>query len=261
MSYESASRNDAELRVLAGNLLAGLRQTPRRIHVITNAAAQALTANLLLAAGAVPSLTVSPDEAPAFTARSAALVINLGTLDAERRASIPWSIATARQQHLPWVLDPVFVEASPQRLTLARLCLAGKPTVLRCNAAEFSALAGAEPGPDAVRSFAREHGVVVALTGPTDLVTDGLRTAMIANGDALMTRVTAMGCAGTSLLAAFAALHADAFEAAAAALLTIGISGEIAAAKADGPGTFQAAFLDALYNVRPSDIIEHARLT
>jgi hydroxyethylthiazole kinase len=260
MSYGTAPGIGAPLPALAGNLLTELRQTPQRIHVITNAAAQVLTANLLLAAGAIPSLTVSPEEAPAFTARSAGLVINLGTLDSERRASIPWSIATARQQHLPWVLDPVFVESSPQRLELARLCLAGTPTVLRCNAAEFSALAATEASPEAARSFAQDHGTVVAMTGPTDLVTDGAKAIRIANGDVLMTRVTAMGCAGTALIAAFAALHPDAFEAAAAALLTIGIAGEIAAAKADGPGTFQAAVLDALYNVRPPDILERARL-
>jgi hydroxyethylthiazole kinase len=245
---------------LAGVLLARLRETPPRIHVITNTAAQVLTANLLLAAGAIPSLTVSPEEVPAFTTRADALVVNLGTLDADRRASIPWAIATARQQHKPWILDPVFADASPARLALAGLCLAGSPAVLRCNAAEFTALSGADPTPEVISNFAREHGVVAALTGATDRVTDGTRTILMANGHPLMTRVTAMGCAGTALIAAFAARHGDPLEAAAAALLVLGIAGEIAAAKSSGPGSFEPAFLDALFALDATEIAARARI-
>ncbi len=86
----------------AASLLARLREraelgeTPVRVHAITNAAAQVLTANLLLAAGAIPSLTTAPDEATAFTGRAGALLVNLGTLDQDRRAAIPWAIASAR---------------------------------------------------------------------------------------------------------------------------------------------------------------------
>jgi hypothetical protein len=109
----------------AGLLLARLRQERLRVHAITNAAAQAFTANLLLAAGAIPSLTVAPDEVADFTRSAGALLVNLGTLDADRRAAIPRAIAAARASGIPWVLDPVFVDASPPRLALARLCLAG----------------------------------------------------------------------------------------------------------------------------------------
>jgi hydroxyethylthiazole kinase len=243
----------------AGLLLDRLRRERIRVHAITNAAAQVFTANLLLAAGGIPSLTIAPDEVTAFAARAGALLVNLGTLDGDRRASIPWAIATMRAQKKPWVLDPVFVDASPPRLELARLCLVGCPAVLRCNAAEFEALAGSSAQAETVRAFAEAHGVVVALTGPVDLVTDGRRSASIENGHPLMTRVTAMGCAATALVAAFAALHEDAFEAAAAALLIVGVAGEIAAEQAQGPGTFQPAFLDALYSMDQSIITARAR--
>ena len=56
-----------------------------RVHCITNAVAQNFTANMLLAAGAVPSMTLSPEEIAAFVARSDALLVNLGTFDRERR--------------------------------------------------------------------------------------------------------------------------------------------------------------------------------
>lgn len=247
--------------VRAGMLLAELRARAPRVHAITNAAAQAFTANLLLAAGAVPSLTTSAEEAPAFTARADALVVNLGTLDAERRAAIPWCIATCRGAGRPWVLDPVFVEASPSRLELARLSLTGRPTAIRCNAAEAGALMGEEPAPAALDAFARAHETVVALTGPVDLVTDGTRQVRIANGHPLMSRVTAMGCAGTTLVAAFAALEPDPWLAAACGLLALGVAGEMAGEAARGPGTFPAAFLDALDALSPADIAAHARLS
>jgi hydroxyethylthiazole kinase len=260
MTDTPSSRQDVfDLPNLAGHLLERLRGERTRVHAITNAAAQTLTANLLLAAGGIPSLTVAPEEVSAFTNRSAALLVNLGTLDDDRRTAIPQAIATARTHTKPWVLDPVFVEASPSRLEFARSCLAAGPLVLRCNPGEFAALAGSEARPAVVRSFAKAHANVIALTGPVDLITDGSRMISIENGHSLMTRVTAIGCAGTALIAAFTALHTSALEASAAALLVTGVAGEIAAREAKGPGTFQPAFLDALYNLDLAALISHGR--
>jgi hydroxyethylthiazole kinase len=257
----ASSQDIINLPNLAGILLERLRGERTRVHAITNAAAQTLTANLLLAAGGIPSLTVAPEEVPAFTSRSAALLVNLGTLDTDRRAAIPQGIATARAHAKPWVLDPVFVESSLPRLEFARTCLADKPRVLRCNAAEFTALAEDDVTPGIVRAFASAHGTVVALTGAVDLITDGVRILRIENGHPLMARVTAMGCAGTALLAAFAALHDNALEAAAAALLVTGVAGEIAARDANGPGTFQSAFLDALFNLDTPTLTARGRVS
>ena len=53
-----------------------------RVHCITNAVAQNFTANMLLAAGAVPSMTIAPKEVGRFAARADALLVNLGTFDA-----------------------------------------------------------------------------------------------------------------------------------------------------------------------------------
>ena len=244
----------------AGRLLERLRAERTRVHAITNAAAQVLTANFLLAAGGVPSLTTAPDEVSAFTARAGALLVNLGTLDSDRRAAIPWAIATARGAKTPWVLDPVFVDASPNRLDLARLCLSGEPSVLRCNAAEFEALSGRQASDEEIVAYARARGCVVALTGPVDHVTDGDRSVFVENGHALMARITAMGCAATALVAAFAALEPDPLRACAAALLVTGIAGEIAGESAAGPGTFQPALLDALFTMTGETIAARARL-
>ncbi|PVE23631.1 hydroxyethylthiazole kinase [Microvirga sp. KLBC 81] len=260
MTSAPASNCDAHnLPHLAGLLLDRLRREHTRVHALTNAAAQTFTANLLLAAGGIPSLTFAPEEVSAFTGSSAALLVNLGTLDTERRKAILQAIATAHAQNKVWVLDPVFVDASSARLEFARACLASKPTVLRCNASEFAALAGTPAAPDAVKDFAKLRGTVVALTGAVDLVTDGIRIFRIGNGHPLMTRVTAMGCAATVLVAAFTALHGSAIEAAAAALLVTGVAGEIAARDAKGPGTFQPAFLDVLFTLDLSTLVTHGR--
>ena len=56
-----------------------------RVHCITNAVAQNFTANVLLAAGAVPSMTLSVEEIGPFVAGANALLVNLGTFDHERR--------------------------------------------------------------------------------------------------------------------------------------------------------------------------------
>lgn len=232
-----------------------------RVHAITNFAAQVFTANLLLATGAIPSLTYAEDEVEAFTTRADALLVNLGTLDRDRRAGIARAVPAAKAAGRPFVLDPVFVDRSPPRLAAARARLADGPAILRCNASEFEALADAPATEENVAARARAWGCVVALTGPVDVVTDGARLARIANGHPLMARVTAMGCAGTALIAAFAALTDDPFEAAAAALLRLGIAGEIAGATAQGPGTFQPACLDALHAADEAAIRSLARIS
>ncbi len=242
-------------------LLDALRANPVRVHAITNSAAQVLTANLLLAAGAVPSLTHAEDEVGAFVRRADALLVNLGTLDTERRSSIPIAVAAARAHRKPFILDPVFVERSPTRLERAKVLLHERPVILRCNAGEFEALRGAAASEEGVAEAARDWGCVIALTGETDLVADGKRLTRIANGHPLMTRITAMGCAGTALAAAFAALEPDAHLAASAALLCLGIAGEVAAGRSSGPGSFQPAFLDALYALDADTLTTQARLS
>lgn len=245
----------------AAGVLTRLRERRPRVHCITNAVAQSFTANMLLAAGAVPSMTMAPDEVGDFTARSDALLINLGTLDDLRRQAIDIAISTATEAGLPWLLDPVFVDRSRGRCRFAQGLLSRRPAAVRLNHAELSALAGSETGETDLLAFARCNGVVVGLTGEVDQVTDGGRHCRIHNGHALMARVTAMGCAGSALGAACLAVEEDAFIASVAGLLMLGISGEIAAERACGPGSFASAVLDVVYNLDCDLIVERARTT
>lgn len=249
----------ARLSAHTARLLARLREQPVRVHAITNAAAQTLTANLLLAASAIPSLTHSADEVEAFAARADALVVNLGTLDPERRAAMPRAMAAAKRAGRVVVLDPVKVDASPVRRDVARTLLDARPDVLRCNAGEFAALFGREPDDAALAETARATGAVVALTGAIDRIADGERVFRVANGHPMMTRTTAMGCAGTALVAAFSAIEPDRARAAACALLAIGVAGEIAAETAPGIGTYPLHVLDALDALDAASLEERGR--
>jgi hydroxyethylthiazole kinase len=162
---------------------------------------------------------------------------------------------------VPWVLDPVFIDRAAPRAAFARALVARAPKVVRLNTREFAALTDSEPNAETLTGYAREHATVVALSGETDLIGDGARLVGVANGDPLMAKVTAMGCAGAALVAACLAVEPDPWRAAAAAALMIGVAGELAAAKAEGPGSFAAAILDALYVLDESVLLRHARVS
>jgi len=248
-----------ELAGQATALLLRLRAKSPRVHCITNSVAQNFTANALLALGAVPSMTLSGEEIGAFVARSDALLVNLGTFDRERREATSIAVDAASQNGLPWVLDPVFIDRAEQRAVYARDLILLEPKAIRLNAAEFTALSGAAPSRETVEACAGARRLVVGLSGATDLISDGERTAALTNGHPLMARVTAMGCAGSAIVAACLTVEPDALVATASAMLIVGIAGEMAAEKSPGPGSFAAAILDALYTIDGKTIAERAR--
>ncbi|MEA2927903.1 MAG: hydroxyethylthiazole kinase [Hyphomicrobiales bacterium] len=251
----------SDLAHATADILARLRERRPRVHCITNNVAQNFTANALLAAGAIPSMTLAAEEIGAFVAGADGLLVNLGTFDAERREAAASAIEVAAEEGVPWVLDPVFIDRSPPRAAYARTLVALKPRTIRLNRAEFVALAGAEPDADELIRYALDTLAIVALTGEVDLVADGARHVALENGHPLMTRVTAMGCAASAMIAACLAVEPDTLTATAAALTAFGIAGEVAGAHANGPGSFEAAILDALYGLDADTIVERARVS
>jgi hydroxyethylthiazole kinase len=259
-------RAPAEFADITADVLARIRSRAPRVHCITNSVAQAYTANMLLAAGAIPSMTISPEEITAFVAGADALLVNLGTFDAERRAAIDVALGALGQGKKgaggkPWVLDPVFIERSPARAQFAQSLVSRKPAAVRLNHHEFAALANGDAVGGAPRRYAKAHDTIIALTGDSDVVTDGRLTATIANGHALMGLVTAMGCAGSALLCAALAVEADAWRAAVAALVALGVAGEVAAESARGPGGFAGAIIDALHNLDRATLSARTRVS
>jgi hydroxyethylthiazole kinase len=145
--------------------------------------------------------------------------------------------------------------------------------VVRGNASEILALAGeggggrgvdstaaAAAGLDAARLLAARAGVVAAVTGAVDHVTDGRRSIAIHNGHPMMPRVTGLGCTATALIGACLAVTPDPLAAAAHGLALIGVAGEIAAERARGPGSLQMEILDALYALDEATLSRRVRL-
>lgn len=243
--------------VWAAQTLIAVRQRGPRVHCITNDAAQVLSANMLLAIGAQPSLTLARGEVADFIAGADALLINLGTLDDRRHTAVDIALDSLAGDPIPWLLDPVFADRSQARSEFAQGLIDRRPAILRANEREFDALDEARNagGPDA---FASAAGLVAVRSGRRDTVTDGVQRAVTGNGHEFMSRVTAIGCAGTAVMAAFAALEDDPFVAATGAMIVLGVAGEIAAEKSSGPGTFQANLLDVLYTLDEAAIAGRA---
>ncbi|TYC48646.1 hydroxyethylthiazole kinase [Rhodobacterales bacterium] len=231
-------------------LLERVREKAPRVHTITNAVAQSFTANALLALGAVPSMTIAKEEVAGFAASADALLVNLGTLDEARRAAIPLAIEAARSAGKPVSVDPVFVNRSPVRCAFARQLVEAGPDLVRLNQAEFDALFSDRSDADTLIS----EGTVFAVTGQVDLIESRGEDFRLLNGHPLLARVTATGCAGGAVLAAFAAVEEDTALAAACGLSVFNIAGEIGAENSGGPGTLVPELLDALYAMSARDI-------
>ncbi|MFE6965473.1 hydroxyethylthiazole kinase [Agromyces sp. NPDC057679] len=254
-------------------LLDRLRTSPPLVQCITNTVVTNFTANVLLAVGAAPAMVDIVGEAGPFARIASALLVNLGTPNPQQRDASREAVAAAREAGTPWVLDPVAIGALPIRTALAHELVEFGPTAIRGNASEILALAGGgaggrgvdaadttEAAAGAAAQLAARFGAVVAVSGPVDLITDGTRTARIANGDALLTRVTGGGCALGAVTAAFLATSDDPFEATVAANLVYTVAAELAAEGASGPGSFAPRFIDALAAVDGATLAERARV-
>ncbi|MEP1206761.1 MAG: hydroxyethylthiazole kinase [Rhizobiaceae bacterium] len=238
--------------------VARFRAARPHVHCITNSVAQHFTANVLLAAGATPSMTIAIEEIADFVTMADALLINLGTMDPQRTKAIDHAVTTAESLGKPWALDPVFVQASPIRLHLALRLLNRNPALVRCNAAEFEMLYGVSA--EQMQNADSWPEATIALTGKRDVVRNREGAAHISNGSPLMDRITTMGCALTALSVGFLAIEDDHLLAATSALTFFALAGDHAAPRCAGPGTFVPHFLDALATVDESDILEGAKL-
>ena len=256
-----------------GQRLARMRTTAPLVHNISNYVAMNTMANVLLAAGASPAMVHAEEEAVEFVHVASALTVNIGTASGPWARAMEQAAGAATDAQKPWILDPVAVGATKFRRHLGARLLEQAPVVIRGNASEILALAGtasAGKGVDAVdtvaaaeaaaRHLALRHQTIVAVTGPVDFVTDGTRAQRVENGHEMMPRITALGCSLTGLVGAFV-VGQDPFDATVAALAYCGLAGEIGAREASGPASFQTAFIDTLYRLRPEDVTALARIS
>jgi hydroxyethylthiazole kinase len=257
----------------AGQILGRLRRSRPLVHNITNYVVMNFTANALLSLGASPVMAHAREEVEEMVSMAGALVLNIGTLSREWIDSMHAAGIRAGKMNIPVVLDPVGAGATGLRTRTAREFLdQGFVSLVRGNASEIMALGGTSgtrgvdtahsvlEAAETARELASELGTVLAITGPTDIVTDGERTFRVGNGHPLMSRVTGTGCAASAVCAALSALEKDGGLAAASALALVGAAGEQAGRSASGPGSFQAAFLDALYTITPEELAAGANI-
>ncbi len=239
-----------------------IRRSAPLVHNITNYVVMNTTANALLALGASPVMAHAEEEVREMVGLAGALVVNLGTISAPWARAARIAMEEAEKRKTPVVFDPVGAGATSYRTdTYRELVTSFPPSIIRGNASEIMALAGAAAAAtkgvdstsssrdalEAAAALAGELGGAVCVSGETDYIIGRGSKVRIENGHPLMARITGLGCAASALCGAFAAVEPDPVAAAAGAMAVLGIAGEEAAEKASGPGSFQYRLLDALH--------------
>jgi hydroxyethylthiazole kinase len=254
--------------------LARIRAEAPLVHNITNYVVMNGTANALLAVGASPVMAHAVEEVEEMVGLARALVLNIGTLSGPWIEAMLLAGRAARRLGIPVVLDPVGSGATRFRIATAlRLLDEVGPTIVRGNASEIASLVSDDGGTkgvdstrdadqtvDAARAVAERWRCVVSVSGATDIIVGEGAELRVGNGSPVMARVTGMGCAASALTGAFAAVNPSPLRAAAHAMALMGIAGEMAAERAEGPGSFQMHFLDTLARIGEADVKRRLRL-
>jgi len=256
------------------DIFARLREKRPLVHHITNYVTINDCANITLCVGGSPVMAEAPEEAAEMASVADSLVLNIGTLNAVQIESMILAGSAANVRGIPVILDPVGAGATRFRTrTTERLLDELEITVLKGNAGEIGVVAGVEAtvrGVDScgmtgdpvtiARGLATTLALTVVVTGVTDIVTDGKRTLLVANGNSLMGRISGTGCMASSIIGAFCSVSEDPVTASAAALAAFGLAGERAAAEAHGPLSFKGALFDELANLMPLDLAAGAEI-
>ncbi|MDR4946929.1 hydroxyethylthiazole kinase [Neobacillus cucumis] len=247
-----------------------VRQVSPLVHNITNVVVTNFTANGLLALGASPVMAYASEEVADMAKIASALVLNIGTLNAQNVYSMIIAGKAANEFGVPVIFDPVGAGATPYRTETAhKIMKEVKVSVVRGNAAEIANVVGEKweiKGVDAgagngntvelAIKAAKASGSVVVITGKEDIVSDGETTYVVTGGHPILTKVTGTGCLLTSVIGAFAGVEKNVLKATTAALAYYGIAAEKAAKKTAevGPGSFQIEFINQLALVSEEDL-------
>jgi hydroxyethylthiazole kinase len=255
---------------------AALRARRPLVQALTNTVSSNFVANVLLSAGASPAMVDNPEEAGLFAGVADGVLINLGTPTAAQVESMRLAAAAAQKAGKPWVLDPIAAGGLPWRGQVAAELLKFKPAAVRGNASEIIGLAGLGGGARGVDSSASPEAAVpaaidllaraqaVSASGAVDHVVGRVNGSTvlvkIGGGSALLPRVTATGCALGALTAAYAAVASDPLTGLVSAHVHFSVAAELAEAVASRPGSFAAAFVDALDAVDEATLRAYAKI-
>lgn len=256
--------------------LKNVKEKTPLVQAITNYVTINDCANILLCFGASPAMCEAKSEVEEFVGLVSALYINIGTLTEEQKDAAVLAVKRASELNKPVVLDPVACGAISRKMEISKELLeSGRITVIKGNTGEIKSLAGfsgkvrgvdsIDEGEDAVeacKSLARRYNTVVAATGKTDIITDGSRTCLIDNGNPMLTLITGAGCMVGALAAAAVGANEDALLGCAAAVMAMGLAGEMAAGSMEKalPGTFRMKLFDSIYSLGEEDIMKGGKI-
>ena len=246
------------------------------VHSITNYVTINDCANILLSFGASPAMVEVKAEVEEFVALISALYINLGTLTGEQEEAAVAAVKKAAELKKPVVLDPVACGAISRKTDIVyKLFDSGRISVIKGNIGEIKALAGSqgkvrgvdsiddgEGAVEACQNLARKFATVVAATGKTDIITDGVRTCLIDNGTPMLALITGAGCMTGALTAAAAGVCEDKLVSTVAAIMAMGLAGEMAANSMEKvlPGSFRVKLIDSIYSLTGDDILKGGKI-
>lgn len=260
-----------------------IKQTRRRkplIHCINNHVTSNDCANILLACGGSAIMADDPDEVAEVTAMCDGLVLNMGTPNHRKLEALLKAGKEANRLGHPVILDPVGVGSSVMRRNAGHQLLKQvRFAAIRGNATEIATLVrgtAAHRGVDAdieeaaveavdenAKHLSLETGAVVAVTGDTDIVTDGRMIYRVHNGHPMMKTVTGSGCQLSALLGAYLTANPEKpFHAALAAVCAMGLAGQIAHERLtllDGNASYRNYIIDAIFNLTPEDLEKGAK--
>jgi hydroxyethylthiazole kinase len=276
MSEQTILLNEQDFSRKTIEILREIRTRHPLIHHITNFVVMNSTANVTLAIGASPIMAHAHEEMETMASFSGALNLNIGTLTPYWIDAMLIAGKIAGKRGVPIVLDPVGSGATPLRTEAVKKILAEVPvTVIRGNASEIMSLFAPDEDikirgvdsletVDAVREGAHHLAgklkKVIAITGKIDFITNGEQAIEVHNGHPMFGLVTGTGCAATTAISCFCAVEPDPLTATAAALGYYGLAGEEAARISNGPGSFQVALYDALYNLSEETMLEKLKI-
>lgn len=267
---------------MLGKYLEQVRVKAPLIHNITNYVTVNDVANVLLACGGSPIMSDEPADIIDITSICNGLNINIGTLNVRTIEAMYAAGQKANELKHAVLLDPVGAGASKLRTDTA-MGLIEKIhfDVIRGNISEIKTLAlgnGTTKGVDAdvadavteenldqavafVKNYAAQS--VIAITGAIDLISDGEVCYVVRNGRPEMGRITGTGCQLSGMMTAFLAANPEEkCAAAAAAVCTMGLAGEIAYGymqPGDGNATYRNRIIDAIYNMTPEMLEKGAK--
>lgn len=255
-----------------------IRQINPLVHNITNIVAANFSANGLLALGASPIMAAAIEEMETVPQLSSAVVINIGTLIGKEVEAMLLAGKTANCLGIPVVLDPVGVGATPfRRQTVEKLLSEIQFTAIRGNAGELATLANVDwhaKGVDAgegshslqeiAQIVAKKYHTIAAISGETDVISDGSRTALLQNGTPMFPKTTASGCLLSAICGAFLAVadKKETFAALIEAFTVYAVAGELAAQtlRPTQHGQFAVNLLDQLGEITPEQVTKRAKV-